>query len=463
MLAALMTGCYSEKPPTESSHEASLQTDIEHNGIEPKTEAGSMDAVVKPEESPPPSATTRQEISETDLLALQDEAAIALEDDNHDQAYQLARQVMRLAPDDPSSIFLMARVFGRRNRFPEAIQMLDQLAATTPEARLPVLGQTAQWMVQYGKWDDAEQRFQTLLREVPGASLVHRKLAELLIRQGRTFEAAGHLKTLCQQGDIEELELRHLLSGGQPMHGDTSLDELSPVGIRGKAVFHACRGKWKLAKQELETSATRPSETQPILGRTYVHLDDKASLKTWSEETNSIETSQPEWSFPKAASLANQGDHVAAVRLLCEAVLFDQTDSEAYRLLSQSLLEMDRPNESDEAAERFELISETKRIGREMSLTEDRDDAKFVVLIEGLDKLQRPWEALHWCGVRLAYANANNTLSQTELDRLATQIKERSTKLNDKAWIQDREFVTCGIDLDSLQQTDAPIDTLPKK
>ncbi|MFG0264685.1 MAG: tetratricopeptide repeat protein [Rhodopirellula sp. JB055] len=415
-----------------------------------------------PKASRLPISIANDEPPPIDVFALQEKAAIALKNDDHDKAYQLARQVMRLEPNDPSSIFLMARVLGRRNRFPEAIQMLDKLALTTPDARLPVLGQTAQWMVQFGKWKEAEQRFQTLLQEAPRATLVHRELAELFIRQGRTSEATEHLQTLCQRGDIEELELRHLLAGGQPFHGDTSLDELAPIGVRGRAMYAVSRGEWKQARAELEASATRPSDTLPILGRIHVHLNEQESLSAWSEEADRVDTSNPEWSFPKAANLANRGMHVAAVRLLCEAVLFDQTDSEAYRLLSQSLQAIDRPIESKEAAKRYELITETKRMGREMSLNEDRDDAKIVSLIESLDQLQRPWESLHWCGIRLAYANANNALSQNELDRLATQIKERSTRLNNEGWMLDRQFVTCGIDLDSLQQTDAAIDTLPK-
>ena len=357
----------------------------------------------------------------------------------------------------------MARVLGRRNRFPEAIQMLDKLALTTPDARLPVLGQTAQWMVQFGMWKEAEQRFLTLLQEAPEATLVHRKLAELFVRQGRASEATKHLKTLCRLGDIEEIELRHLLAGGQSLHGDTSLDELSPIGHRGKAMYAISRDEWELARTELGTLESRPVETLSILGRIYVHLDDNESLKNWRHEASQSELSDSESYFPKGAILAGQEAHAAAIRLLCEAVLFDQTDSDAYRLLSHSLLAIDRPNESKDAAKRFELISETKRIGREMSLTEDRDDSEFAALIDSLDELQRPWESLHWCGVRLAYAKANNSLTKNELDRLASQIKERSIKLNNEGWITDRQFVTCGIDLDSLEQTDAPIDTLPRK
>ncbi|WDQ18427.1 tetratricopeptide repeat protein [Rhodopirellula sp. P2] len=390
------------------------------------------------------------------MLALQDEAAIALEADDHDKAYRLARQVMRRAPDDPRSIFLMARVLGRRQRFPEAIQMLDRLALTTPDARLPVWGQTAQWMVQFGKWEEAERRFRMLLKKAPEATLVHRKLAELLIRQGRTSEAMEHLLTLCRQGDIEELELRHLLSGGQPLHGDTTLEELAPIGYLGRAGFNLSRGEWDLARRELEGIEPIPSDALSLLGRVYLHLEDEELLSGWSDDVSRIESVDSEWCFAKGAILARQGDHLLAVRLLCKAVLLDSTDSDAYLLLSQSLLELDRQNESQEAARRFQWISETKRIGRDMSLTEDRDDAMFVRLITNLDKLQRPWESLHWCGVRLAYAKASNSLSNDELDGLVEQIKQRSTNLRNKEWVEDRKFVLCGIDLDSLQQNDAP-------
>jgi tetratricopeptide (TPR) repeat protein len=458
-----ITGCHTENSESASKRAASTKTDSHQNGASPEIAGATKEPNPESKTQPSTSQVDKEETPEIDVFTLHNDAAVALQADDHDKAYQLARQAMRIAPSDPTSVFLMARVLGRRNRFPEAIQMLDKLALTAPDARLPVLGQTAQWMVQFGMWKEAEQRFQTLLQEAPEATLVHRKLAELFVRQGRASEATEHLKTLCRLGDIEEIELRHLLAGGQPLHGDTALDELSPIGHRGKAMYAISREEWELARTELEALESRSAETLSILGRVYVHLDDNDSLNNWREEATQSELPDSESYFPKGAILAGQETHATAVRLLSKAVLFDQTDSDAYRLLSHSLLAVDRPNESKDAAKRFELISETKRIGREMSLTEDRDDSKFQSLIDSLDELQRPWESLHWSSVRLAYAKTNNSLTENELDRLASQIKERSIKLNSEGWIPDRQFVTCGIDLDSLEQTDSPIDTLPRK
>lgn len=452
----VIAGCNSESSQTTPTPSTTAKTGSQQNAASSK----STEATQRPNPATktplPKSQAKKEEAREIDVFALQDDAAIALQADDHDKAYQLARQAMRIAPSDPTSVFLMARVLGRRNRFPEAIRMLDKLALASPEARLPVLGQTAQWMVQFGKWEEAERRFQELLKEAPDATLVHRKLAELLIRQGKTSEAMRHLRTLCRLGDIEELELRHLLSGRQPFLGDAMLKELSPIGYRGKAAFNLSRGEWDLAREELEGIEPLPNDALSILGRVYIHLEDMDSLNNWSKNASSVESPDPRLSYTKGAILALHGDHLQAVRLLCEAVLLDPTDTDAYLLLSQSLLQINRPLESQEASRRSKLISETKRLGREMSLIQDRDDTKFVRLIDRLDELQRPWESLHWCGVRLAYAKANNSLTNQELDRLATQINERSTKLHNKAWIQDREFVLCGIALDSIQQDDQP-------
>jgi hypothetical protein len=127
---------------------------------------------------------------------------------------------MVVAPQDPQVVFLMARVLGSRQRFPEAIRMLDRLAESTPETRLPALGQTAEWMVLHGDWVGAEKRYRTLVEEVPGAVMAHRELSLLLLRQGRRVEASRHLREMCRQGNIEETELRTLLRASLPFAAD---------------------------------------------------------------------------------------------------------------------------------------------------------------------------------------------------------------------------------------------------
>ena len=112
---------------------------------------------------------------------MQRQVLVALSQGKDAVAYDLARQAMRLVPDDPQIKFAYGMVLGNRKRYPEAIKLLDEVAEASPDARLPAMGQTAEWMVRYGKWDEAERRFGEVLASVPEFPLVRRNLAMLLL------------------------------------------------------------------------------------------------------------------------------------------------------------------------------------------------------------------------------------------------------------------------------------------
>ncbi len=168
-----------------------------------------------------------------DPLKLRADAIDAFESGDLDTAFKLVRAARSATPDDPQTIFLMARVLAERNRFAEAIKMLDDMAEAVPEARLPVLGQTAEWSVLQGQWQEAEKRYRTLLDQVLDTSMVHRMLSQLLMRQGRRLEAAAYLRELCRAGDIEESEIRSLLMTVHPFSDEAATDELEPIGDIG--------------------------------------------------------------------------------------------------------------------------------------------------------------------------------------------------------------------------------------
>ena len=157
--------------------------------------------------------------------------------------------------------------------------MLDDMAEAVPEARLPALGQTADWSVFQGQWQQAEKRYRALLDQVDDASMVHRKLSQLLIRQGRRLEAAAYLRELCRAGDIEEAELRSLLMIVQPFSGEAATDELEPIGDLGHARYEISQGNWDAALDVLNRSTSKgPAETA-LRGRILAHPQDFESLQ----------------------------------------------------------------------------------------------------------------------------------------------------------------------------------------
>ncbi|MFK8114391.1 MAG: tetratricopeptide repeat protein [Rubripirellula sp.] len=383
-------------------------------------------------------------INPTQLL---EQATLAMQAGDGDAAYALARQAVRLAPHDPQAVFLMARMLGERHRFPEAIQMLDELAQTTPATRLPATGQTADWMVRFGRWSEAEERYLVLLKEVPDAALVHRNLARLLIRQGRRAEASKHLDRLCQLGDVEEIELRQMLLALHPFAGDASNEEFDPIGPRGIASFEIGRGDWESARKTLEAIETIEPHALGLLGRVYVNLNDFAALDRWTETASQSNESDANTWFAKGALAAKQGDHASAVGCFAESVLRDPTDRHAYALMSQSLEQLDAAKESAEVAARAKLIEQTQDLGTKMAETTDRDDAELATLIELLDQLRRPMEAWGWHGVRLAYGRSRASLSGAAEQEVLPQIaRDRPEPSIGNDELATRQFLLCGVD-----------------
>ncbi len=406
-------------------------------------QAGATQRSGLPENDPSPDQS-----SSPDPVELHKQALLALEAADTDAAFDLGRQAMRLAPDDPQVVFLMAMILGQRNRFPEAILMLDELVETNPSLRLPAMGQTAEWMVRFGQWSEAEHRYRALLAEVPDSVLVHRNLAQLMLRQGRRTEAARHLRHLCEQGDVTEDELRSLLMIVHPFTGDAAKQEFDPIGPLGKARNEIGQGDWQAARERLEALDPIGSEESALLGRIYADLNDFEALEEWiANSSDSGEQHADAW-LARGVHAAQQADHAKAIRCLAETVIRDQTDHQAYAMMSQSLSELNARKEAAEASHRAALIERTQTLGAEMATSEIRDDEEMSELISLLDQLHRPLEALSWRGVQLVYAQAIASVSDAEAEQtLAAILADRSKQLNANRGQATRQFILCGVDL----------------
>jgi tetratricopeptide (TPR) repeat protein len=208
----LAVGCGRKSDSTSPAVPADVSARPEENAaaVTPKTDSSSnlpeFSASVSPEgsTSPPQPAPAAQRSVAVDPQQLRDEALAALESGDSGEALRLIRRSVAGDPEDPEALFVMARVLAERNRFAEAIRMLDGLAERMPGLEIPVLGQTAEWSVFQGQWEEAERRYRALREEVDdaGRQMVDRRLAQLLLRQGRRLDANVHLQRLCRGGNI---------------------------------------------------------------------------------------------------------------------------------------------------------------------------------------------------------------------------------------------------------------------
>ncbi|QDT01994.1 Tetratricopeptide repeat protein [Rubripirellula lacrimiformis] len=368
------------------------------------------------------------------------------------------RKAFSMAPENPQVVFTMAMVLGEEHRYPEAIMMLDELAEAVPETQLPALGQTAQWLVQQGSWDEAETRYRAVLDAVPDATMAHRQLAQLLVRQGRRLEAAAPLNALCEQGNVEEIELRTLLSLSAPFAADASREHLDPIGSVGRARAAAGKDEWDSVIAELQSVTPQSSTQSALLGRAYAEQGDFESLKQWIEtNTETIPDNADAW-FARGVSAANDQDDRRAVKCFCEAILSDSTDDKAYFQLASSLSRLvpDAQNVSADQAEtvlqRATSIARTREIGQQLAQSNQRNLNDLAELAKLLEDLHRPLESLSWQAVRIAYGRS--TIAANEQQSQLTEINQQRMELAKNPQPVDKQFVLCGVDYESIATGD---------
>lgn len=384
---------------------------------------------------------------------LQEDTMTALESGNLTEAFELVRELERVDGENPQTIFLMARVLAEKHRFRQAVKMLDDLAVDFPDAKLAVLGQTAEWLVFQGDWTAAEERYRTLLTLVDETSLIDRLLSRLLIRQGRQVEARVLLQRLCKAGNVEEMDLRSLLSLSWPLPGDAATEAFEPIGLQGIVRNAISLGEIDpaiemLLQAEDENSAAFGAAEFGLLGRLLVLTGQHDRIAGWVDRApEGVEQYSDYW-FALGKSQLEQKNFPEAVNSLCRAVLLDETDHRAYRMLAAALKAIGNHEQAEDAVERADWIQQTVKLGDQMASSPQRDVRQIGVLIELLEKLRRPLEALGWRGIQVAYGRANSMLDESSAKNVLQMINQkRVAELQKKDADARRSFITCGVDL----------------
>lgn len=394
-----------------------------------------------------------QESTVSNTAKLQEGTIAALDSGDLDIAFELVRELRRVDGENPQTIFLMARVLAEKRRFRQAVKMLDDLALQFPDTRLAVLGQTAEWLVFQGDWQAAEERYRILNGLVDETSLIDRLLSRLLMRQGRRVEANVLLRRLCRVGNVEEMDLRSLLSLSCPLPGDAVTDAFEPIGLEGTARHAISLGQLAVAGEVLQevvndSSAVLGPAEYALQGRLLALLKQFDRLPEWINSAPEEIKQYSDYWFALGAYQLQQADFSLAAESLGHAVLRDQTDFRAYKMLGEALNQMGKSDQAKLANERAGLIEQTVRLGNEMASNPQRDVRKISVLIELLERLQRPLEALAWRGIQVAYGRANAMLDEAAARNVLQMINQkRIAQLGEIDTAAKRIFVTCGVEV----------------
>lgn len=456
-LFATSMGCGKSPAPTEAvtTTESAPESRTEGTAEPHKNDASasqtqpSSAAANDSPESFAPQAIKREPI---DPDQLRGEALAALEAGDLDVALERIRKAQSADPDHPDSQFVMAQVLAGRNRFAEAIKILDDMSEKTPDARLPILGQTADWLVEHGRWREAEKRYRELLDEVPDAAMAQRALARLLLRQGRRLEAAGHLRELCRAGVVEPSNLRTLLCLTYPLSANGEEDDgMETIGAVGRARQQLGNDQWHAALDGLKTASASSPQKTALIGRIHAHLEQYDALQQWAAEHPEPSSDSSDHWFALAVHQAHSGDDRSAVRSLCNAVRVDPTDDRAYALLAESLARLMRDREAKLAKQRAEQIAQTHALGRGLNVTADTDVDDVLSLADQLVRLRRPFEALGWRIVAVTIRQARGELSEQQTMQAIGEInQQRLQQLNAADAEPSESFLLCDVDPETL-------------
>lgn len=463
-LSCGLSGCGRPTDETKRSPEIAKLTPAESPPVETEASSPNQQTPQSPSPSPtrdsktPPAQDSEKAVGtpmpDDDPDQLRSEGMRALQTGDIDTAYLRARRAMQLSPNDPQIVFLMALVLGERQRFPEAIRMLDQLSNSSAEVRLPALGQTAEWLIQFGRWGEAEQRYRELLNAVPDAAMVHRALAGLLLRQGRRLEAAGHIHRLCQQGDILESELRALLCLLCPLPCDADEEVSNPIGPLGHARQRLATGDWQGVRDVLERVEAPQEEIASLLARARLELGETAAAEAWDKNNSDPDSLNADGWYAKGRLAAENQESANAfsesARCMLRSAMLNPTDPHTYRHAASALAALNRTDDAARLRQRSEQLARTHSLGDQLA-DAPSDSPLFAELIALLTELDRPLEALSWQAIQLANAHQSGAVSEQQANAIFQDIANKRISVIQSGNIApDPSSILCGIELDSL-------------
>ncbi|MCO8122300.1 FG-GAP-like repeat-containing protein [Stieleria sp. TO1_6] len=326
-------------------------------------------------------------------------------------AAELLYERLIVEPEDVEVVFRLANLRAAQNDLDAAVELLDTIPIDHPEAGLPALGQAADWCFELGRYDQAEQKFLSVLERVPDAVRARRQLAWLLNRQGRRHEAAVHVRELCRLGNVRQDELHSLIvlsdaMVSEPDAADPSAVVYEPIGASGKARQLFTERRYAEAAallRETIANGDAPPAVVAFYGRAVAEAQDDESFQWWMGRTDESVRQFSEYWAAVTAYLASQQQHQAAARTALEALDRDPTDFISINRLSHLLKIMDQSQPYEVWEQRWKDTHEVLLANNRISAAASPDVDAMQDLAAHLVALDRKLEAILWKSLETHY------------------------------------------------------------
>ena len=366
-----------------------------------------------------------------------------------DQAVSLLKAMLVKNPTDVEVIFRLAMVTGNQGNLEAAIDLLAAIPPDHPQAGFPAVGQSADWCLQLGRYDEAEERYRRLLVDHPNAPEANRKLAFLLNRRGRRHEAAQYITQLCMQGNVRNDELHALVHLSDAMYDDPQeadgIDDeqayypIGPVAVARKLFMEEdYQAALKLMRERVPLD-NLTSSVLAFYGRVTAEAQDDDEFYRWLANTDDDTRECAEYWAAIGTHLLLHGKLKSAARGLLEALDRDPTDLRSIGRLRSLLETLEYHDSAALWEERWQTLRRTLRINNQIADAQDPNADAMLRLASELESVGRRLEANLWRLIAAHYAG-------TDSDELK-QIQSRFHELIEGSkGLPSPEERLCGLD-----------------
>lgn len=323
-----------------------------------------------------------------------------------EEAASCLRALLVKDPNDVEVVFRMATVTGKLGNLEAAIELLGAIPVDHPQAGFPAVGQSADWCLQLGRYEDAEELYRQLLVTHPAAPEANRKLALILNRRGRRHEAARYITRLCLQGNVKSDELHSLIHLSDAMYDEpagtgTAEGEHAyyPIGKSADARKLFMEEDYQAALDLMREDAPLKLLTPALLafyGRIAAEAQDDQEFKRWFTFTNETTQQFSEYWSALGTFLMLQGKQESAARGFIEALDRDPTDLRSIGRLRSSLETLGRTSEAAVWQERWETLRRILRINNQIADAVTPNTDAMIRIATELESVGRRLEANLW-------------------------------------------------------------------
>ncbi len=366
------------------------------------------------------------------------------------QSMEILRELMIIDPGNPEVLFRLANLYAVQGSLAEAVELLHAIPEDDPQAGLPSLGQSADWCFQLERYADAERKYRRVLELAPNAALAHRQLAFLLNRQGRRHEAAIHVRSLSEIGDIRQDELQSLIVLSDAMYDDpkqATSDESPaylPIGNSGEArrLFNLQNYDevMRLLEPEVAMDQPRPAIVA-LYGRAAIESQNDEQYRWWLTRVDESTREFSEYWAAEGTHLLAECRFEEAARALGEAIDRDPTDLISIGRLHQTLLATGDTDLAEKWQNRWRQLRDIVRVNNRISSTPSPDPELLSDLASRLDVVGFKLQAVLWKSIE---ASARGLSMETH-QRLNAQ---HQALVKSNSAFPDRSTRLCGMDLD---------------